>query len=148
MNKVELIRQLAQILDERMHHAKLAMDAAQESANEQGKSSVGDKYETARSMGQLDRDMFARQFESARQEREILNRINPHEKHHQVTLGSLVNTSSGWFFLSVSLGKTLFEKETILVVSSVSPIGGLLLGKQVGNSFMFMGKSQQILSIL
>ncbi|PWJ55595.1 GreA/GreB family transcription elongation factor [Dyadobacter jejuensis] len=144
MDKSGIVRILETTLDERMQHAKKAMDAAQQSANEQGKSSVGDKYETARSMGQLDRDMFARQYESARQERLILERINPQEVHKQVTLGSVVDTTAGWFFVAVSFGKLAYLQESVMVVSSLSPIGRALLGKSAGDSFDFMGKKQQI----
>ena len=75
-----------------------AMEAAQESANDQSKSSAGDKYETSRSMGQLDRNMHARQYEQARQERTILERLqaaNEAGTQGRVALGSLVKNTAG-----------------------------------------------------
>jgi hypothetical protein len=75
MDKATVIAHMKSLLDERMQVAWTAMEAAQESANDQGKSSMGDKYETSRSMGQLDRNMHARQYEQVRQERLILERI-------------------------------------------------------------------------
>ena len=148
MNKAALLEHLKITLDERMRAAWKAMEAAQESANEQGKSSMGDKYETSRSMGQLDRDMFARQYESARVERLILERINANEITERVALGSFVNTTAGGFIVAVSLGKIIYEDETVMAVSSSSPIGVALMGKGSGEKFSFMGKEHHITRLI
>ncbi|HEV7348060.1 transcription elongation factor [Telluribacter sp.] len=145
--KQQLITHLKTQLDERMAVSWQAMEAAQASANEQSKSSVGDKYETARAMGQLDRDMYARQYEQARQERQVLNRINETEVLTRVALGSLVRTTAGPFFVAVSVGPVTLEGTTVMAVSLASPIGRLLMGKGVGESFQFQGKTHKIEAI-
>ncbi|KAA0991715.1 transcription elongation factor [Dyadobacter aurulentus] len=147
MEKSTVLQHLKSLLEERMRVAWDAMEAAQESANDQGKSSMGDKYETSRSMGQLDRNMHARQFEQTRQERLILERVNPGEKSQRVAVGSLLETTAGWFFVAVSLGSVKINEETVLAVSSSSPVGASLLGKEVGNKFDFMKKQHEILSL-
>lgn len=48
-------------IEERITITKLAIANAQEAANSQDKSSAGDKYETGRAMGHLEKDMYARQ---------------------------------------------------------------------------------------
>ena len=45
------------LLKNRSINSNSAMQDSQESANNQEKSSAGDKYETSRAMGQIDRDM-------------------------------------------------------------------------------------------
>jgi septum formation inhibitor-activating ATPase MinD len=147
MDKNRVLNHLKSLLDERMRVSWDAMEAAQESANEQGKSSMGDKYETSRSMGQLDRNMHARQFEQTRQERLILERINPNETTARVAIGSLLQTTGGWFFIAVSLGAVKIEDETVLAVSSSSPVGASLLGKGAGGKFEFMKKQHEIVAI-
>ena len=67
-----------------------AMEAAKNSANEEGKSSAGDKYETARAMGQLDREMNGRMYEQAHQERLLLDKIDPQTVFSKVAFGALV----------------------------------------------------------
>ena len=127
-----------------------AMEAAQESANDQSKSSAGDKYETSRSMGQLDRNMHARQYEQARQERTILERLEslPEQAtYERVSVGSLVKTSAGYFFIAVSAGAIQVAGQTILAVSAASPIGQALMGNQVKGTFLFKGKKQTIQEI-
>jgi hypothetical protein len=147
MNKSVLITYLKTLLEERMQVAWTAMEAAQESANDQGKSSMGDKYETSRSMGQLDRNMHARQYEQVRLERLILERINQNEVSSRSAVGSLLETTAGWFFIAVSLGTIKIENETVLAVSSSSPVGASLLGKGVGSKFEFMKKQHDILAL-
>ena len=138
---------LKTLLDERMHTAHAAMQAAQASANEEGKSSAGDKYETARAMGQLDRDMHARQYETARQERQLLDRLADVPPADRVVPGSLVRTSAGWFVLAVSAGRLAVDGQEVIAVSAQSPVGAALLGKRVGEGFVFLKKNAEVLQI-
>ena len=145
--KQEVIDYIKNQLEERMQAAWGAMQAAQASANEESKSSAGDKYETARAMGQLDRDMYARQYEQARQERVLLERIDVQQVPQHVSLGALVHTTMGIFLIAVSLGSIKVTGQTVMVVSAQSPIGALLMGKVIGDSFDFRGKKHQIQQI-
>ena len=147
MNKKALIEYMKELLDERMQVAWKAMEAAQDSANDQSKSSAGDKYETARSMGQLDRNMHARQYEQVRQERVVLEKIGESESLTRGAVGALLETSAGWFFISVSLGAVKFNDQTVLAVSSSSPVGISFLGKEAGGQFQFLNKQHKIIAI-
>jgi len=147
MNKSGLIDYVKELLEEKMKVAWEAMEAAQESANDQGKSSMGDKYETSRSMGQLDRNMHARQYEQVRVERTVLERIGNTAAPERGAVGSLIKTTAGWFFVSVSLGVLKYEDETVIAVSSSSPVGVMLLGKTVNEKFRFQNKEQTILEM-
>ena len=152
-----VVAHVKSLLDERMKVAWDAMEAAQESANDQGKSSMGDKYETSRSMGQLDRNMHARQYEQARQERLILEKIGEGDAPvrsaadrspaGRSSVGSLLETTAGWFFIAVSLGAIKIENETVIAVSSSSPVGASLLGKEPGTFFEFMKKQHRIVAL-
>ena len=145
--KQALLTQIKSLFDQRLQTAWDAMQAAQASANEEGKSSAGDKYETARAMGQLDRDMYGRQYEQARQDRLLLERIHENETQSIAGFGALLETSAGWYFLAVSVGVLSIEGQKIMVISPQSPIGQVLLGKKVGETFSFRGKIEQILAI-
>lgn len=145
--KINAISHLKSVLDERMKLAWDAMEAAQQSGNQESKSTVGDKYETARSMAQQERDLHARQYEQLRQERLILERIDASIHPTQVGLGALVQTTGGTFLISVSVGKIVLDGQTILAISTNSPIGSALMSKKIGENFVFQGKQQSILSI-
>jgi transcription elongation GreA/GreB family factor len=139
--KEQVLEKIKAQIEERMNTSWEAMQAAQASANEESKSSAGDKYETARAMGQLDRDMHARQYEQARQERVIIERIDANLILKQGSLGALITTSMGIFFLAVSVGQIKIDNQIVMVVSPQSPIGSILMGKKVGDTFEFRGKN-------
>ncbi|MES2794821.1 MAG: hypothetical protein V4683_02590 [Bacteroidota bacterium] len=146
--KGKILINLYEIINERITNAKIAMERAQESANSEGKSSAGDKYETSRAMGQIDRDMYARQLDNAQNEKAILDKIDLTKPSISIGLGSLAHTSAGYFFLSISAGKIEIEGQMVMAVSPNSPIGIILKGKKVGDGFIFLGKEQLIISII
>ncbi len=147
MLKHEILETIKSLLDNRMKTSLDAMDAAKKSANEESKSSAGDKYETARAMGQLDREMHGRMFEQAQQERYFMDKIDPERKYEQVNIGSFVKTNFGQFFISVGLGIVEIKGEKIMLISPQSPIGQALMGKSEGENFMFRNNQYQILLI-
>ena len=51
-----------EILEQRIDASYNSMQNAQAAANEEEKSSAGDKYETGRAMNHLEKDMHARQL--------------------------------------------------------------------------------------
>jgi hypothetical protein len=134
-------------LDQRMQTSLDAMNAAQESANGESKSSAGDKYETSRAMGQLDRDMHARMYQQTLEERKLIERIDGNVIFKKGALGAFISTSMGDFSLSVSIGQVKIDEKPIMIISPQSPIGALLMGKIVGDTFSFRGKDAEILLI-
>jgi transcription elongation GreA/GreB family factor len=146
--KGELLLQLKQIIDERINIAKNAMDAAQESANNEGKSSAGDKYETGRAMGQIEVGMYAKQLANAQNEKMLLDKIDLSLVSKSVGLGTLVETNKAFYFISISLGELKNVRKKIYAISQSSPIGAILMGKKVGEGFVFNGQKQELLSLM
>src|SRR6218665_3552680 len=142
--KAELLEKVKELVEKRMDTSWQAMEAAKNSANEEGKSSAGDKYETARAMGQIDREMNGRMYEQARQERLILEKINPQTSFSNVSLGALVKTTMGDFFVAIGAGVVALNGKNIMVISPQSPIGQVLMTKTVHDSFEFRGKKYVI----
>lgn len=145
--KAEILEKVKEIIEKRMDTSWQAMEAAKNSANEEGKSSAGDKYETARAMGQLDREMNGRMYEQARQERLILEKINSQIVHTNVSLGALVRTTMGDFFVAVGAGVVTLNGKNIMVISPQAPIGHILMGKTENDTFEFRAKNYKVLSI-
>ena len=144
--KEDLLQLAAQALEERIRVAEKAMKSAQESANNEEKSSAGDKYETARAMGQLERDMNARQLALAKRELESLRQIKT-DLRESAGAGALVFTEAPVYFLSVGLGTVESGGRKVHLVSGQSPIGRALEGLVAGSSFSFNGTNQQIVLI-
>lgn len=145
--KSTILQYVKTYLDQRMQTSLDAMNAAQESANGESKSSAGDKYETSRAMGQLDRDMHARMYQQTREERKLVERIDGNVNFKKGALGAFISTSMGDFFLSVSIGQVKIDEKPIMIISPQSPIGLLLVGKVVGDTFNFRGKETNILAV-
>jgi sortase (surface protein transpeptidase) len=145
--KATILTYVKNYLDQRMQTSLDAMNAAQESANGESKSSAGDKYETSRAMGHLDRDMHARMYQQTREERKLIERIDGNIDFKKGALGAFISTSMGDFFLSVSIGQVKIDEKPIMIISPQSPIGALLMGKMVADKFNFRGKEAEILAI-
>src|SRR3954471_22824638 len=64
--KTKLRLYCTKVLRERLAGAEALINAAQESANDGSKSSAGDKYETSRAMGHLQKDMYLKQAQTTR----------------------------------------------------------------------------------
>jgi transcription elongation GreA/GreB family factor len=134
--KEALVKACLAYVQQRIGTATEAMQAAQESANSETKSSAGDKYETGRAMAQLERDRHAQLLaEAQRMKRELL--ALDLGTSAVVRAGSLATTSNGKFFLSISAGRLLVEGNECMAVSVASPLGTLLRGRRVGDSVTF-----------
>ncbi|MCU0431468.1 MAG: GreA/GreB family elongation factor [Cytophagaceae bacterium] len=118
----------------RLQRLKATKEELQASANEETKSSAGDKYETGRSMAQLEIDKLAGQIKDAEQQLSILQSIKDNGRD-KVQLGSLILTTQGVFYLAVSLGPVEVDQEKFMVISTFSPIGKAMNGKRKGDSF-------------
>ncbi len=127
--------------------ATTAMNDAQRSANEEDKSSAGDKYETGRAMMQIERDKAASQLEEALKLKRILDQIRPEVQHERILTGSVVITLLHNIFIAIGAGKIKVEGEDFLVVGSQSPLGKALMGKKPGDEFLFNNQSNAIVKI-
>ncbi len=145
--KQQLLEKIKTYIENRMKTSWEAMEAAKNSANEEGKSSAGDKYETARAMGQLDREMNGRMYEQAHQERASLDKIDTDTVFTKVAFGALTETTMGIFFVSIGAGVIEFADKKIMVISPQSPIGQVMIGKAAGETFDFREKKHKILSV-
>lgn len=134
-------------LDQTIVAATKAMNDVQDDANQETKSSAGDKYETSRAMLQQEKDKHALQLAQALDLRQQLERLDPAVSYPEIQLGSLVWTSEGDYYLAVSLGKMQVEGKTIYVLSAAAPLGQVLLHQKVGNTIVFQGRKIEILAL-
>ena len=112
------------------------------------KSSAGDKYETTRELMQQEIDLNLARLAELDKTRSIMNHINPTQTSHIILPGSVVYTSNGNFFISISAGQINIEGVSFYAVSAASPIGAKLLGKTAGHSFELNGKAFVITDVM
>ena len=135
--KEQLYEKFLLIAQHRVAELEHIIKEAQHAANNETKSSAGDKHETGRAMAQLETEKLNTQLGEALKLTELLYKINPKEVHQLIGLGSLVVTTNGNFFISASLGKIVHNNETYFAISSVSPIGKKIIGLKLTDQFFF-----------
>jgi hypothetical protein len=133
--------------EERIRAAQQAIQFAQASANEETKSSAGDKYETGRAMAQLEIEKNSAQLAEGLKLKQRLLQLDVTRITKTAQAGSLVVTSHGKFFIAVSAGKITLESENYFAVSPSSPIVQNLLGLKSGDQFRFNGKDFLVHSV-
>ncbi|MCM5662465.1 GreA/GreB family elongation factor [Galbibacter mesophilus] len=149
--KKQLIEKCEGLLNERLYQVQKSIAAIEEAFASETKSSAGDKHETGRAMLQLEREKAGQRLlevETLLQNFSKINHAIPSEENNKyIRVGSLVETDGAVYYIAVSLGAVQVNDDTVYCISPQSPIGSLLLGKTVGETFSFNNKTSLILSI-
>ena len=145
--KEKLLAHLNQLIDDRIAVLQLSIEAAKQSRDNETKSTAGDKYETGRSMAQMELHKLNEQLQQALKQKEAISKIPIDRQHNTIEFGSLVSASSGTYFISVGLGKIEFESHPVFCVSLASPIGRQLEGGKPGDSIKINSSFIEILGI-
>lgn len=145
--KKVLFQKCVDYVNIRLHTIEKTIQSHQKALASETKSSAGDKHEIGRAMLQLEMEKFGQQLASIQGMKETLTKMNITKKPSIASLGTLVETTLGNYFLSISYGQLIVENKTYFAVSVSSPIGKLLLGNKEGDSLNFKGKEINIYKI-
>ena len=126
----------------------MAIASAKESRDNETKSSVGDKYETGRTLMQMEVEKNRALLNKTEILKAELLKIDPTKKCSKVEFGSLIITSENNFFICSAIGKIELDSSDYFCISLASPIGKQLRNKEIGDSFIFQAKKASILDIL
>ena len=136
------------LAEDRIASLQHILKEAQQAANNETKSSAGDKHETGRAMAQLETEKLTAQLSEALNIKQNLAQINPTITGNTVVLGSVVYTNNGNFYMAASIGKVALENEVFFAISPASPIGKLLLTKKEKETFSLNGNAYTILAVM
>ncbi|CAL2088918.1 3-oxoacyl-ACP synthase [Tenacibaculum sp. 190524A05c] len=145
--KEQLFKECQLYVEKREQTIREIMASNKKALLSETKSSAGDKHETGRAMLQLEMEKASQQIGVVQQMKEVLHRVKTTESSKVVRLGSLVQTDKARYYLTISIGLVSVNDETYFVISSSSPIGKLLLGKQVNDVIQFNGQQIKITQI-
>jgi hypothetical protein len=134
-------------IEQRIAAAKEIIQNVQEAANNEEKSSAGDKYETGRAMGHLQKDMHARQLTEYLKELADLHAVNTGVIYHSATAGAFIETPVASFLIAAGLGKQIVAGQTIYFLSPHAPLAAILLNKKKGNYFPFNKNNIEITDV-
>ncbi len=144
-NRLKLAGQ--HLIEQRIVGAKTLIDNAQEAANSEEKSSAGDKYETARAMNQLEKEMHLKQLAQQVKELALLHEVKTDVIYTKVCPGACIECAGMIFFIAAGLGKQAIEDKLVLFLSPLAPLAKTLHNKKAGDLFFFSGKEVTIESI-
>lgn len=147
MKKENIIATAQNLLNSKLIELEKAIFNVQNAANEESKSSMGDKYETGRAMAQNDRAMLENQKNELLKDISTFENINFEQETEFIKSGSLVHTSIGYILISVGLGKIVDSGVNVMLISSASPLGTDLSGKKNKDTITINGRQIQILGI-
>ena len=116
------------MIQQRVTAARTALDDAQAAANSEEKSSAGDKYETGRAMGHLQKDLHARQLAEALRDLAALHAVPTYAMTECLT-GALVETGNATIFISIGLGKQVVDGRPVIFLSPQAPLAKQLRDK-------------------
>jgi hypothetical protein len=133
--KIKLKNRCINKLQERLAVAEQLISRAQDSANNEGKSSAGDKYETGRSMGQLEKQMYQKQAHQLRTELSLVTSTDITRNTRQVMRGSLIFADTLVIFVCAGLGKQVVDNITVLFISDAAPLFKLIRDKTTDEGF-------------
>lgn len=137
MNKQTLYDKCLSLVEERIARIQSAIDESRKASFDESKSSMGDKYETTKSMLQYEQEKMSGQLSEVLKMKKALTQIGCKKATQAVESGSLVITSGPIFYITISLGKVEIAGKDVFVISPVSPIGQQLISKKIKEKIMF-----------
>lgn len=144
--KYKLIIAVQDALEHKISTIQEAINLAKESRDSDGKSSVGDKYETGRAMMQIEIQNKENQLSQLLGLKKVMGRIEPDNETSSASLGSLVKTDKGHYFISIPMGQ--MKGFDCMTISLASPLGRAFSGSKVADKVSFNGTNYTILEIL
>ncbi len=142
--KEEVLQRVSALLNEKVD-AFEKLIAETRAANNETKSSMGDKYETSREMVQQEINNLQNQLKSWQKMRVDITRIQQ-QPTPMIGEGSLVQTDRGWFLIAAPLGVIKTADTPVYAISSESPLAAALTGKTTGDVVTVNTMTHTILS--
>lgn len=131
--KEKLLQLHLQMLQDKIDAFQDRISILTQDAQNDAKSSAGDKHETALAMMHLEQEKLSAKIQEYINQKNEISRIDVKKKSDKIIVGSLVQANDLCFFLSEALPKVALEGKTIFALSVHSPLGSLLLGKSKGD---------------
>ncbi|MFD1314538.1 hypothetical protein [Namhaeicola litoreus] len=146
MEKEKLLLTCIDKIQKKLNDLGAIYDSLQESLLNETKSSMGDKYETGRSMIHAEIQKNRHQNGEWLEMLNLCKQISPVRKR-QVELGSFVQTDQHNYFVAVGLGMLKLNGQIVYFISPGSPLGRALWQKRVGDQFEINGKIQTVINV-
>ncbi|MFN5889950.1 MAG: hypothetical protein ACK448_06110 [Bacteroidota bacterium] len=149
-SKIALKNHCLQVLENQAKEMQNTLAEIQLALEEETKSSVGDKYETARAQLQAEQKRIDQQLLHIIAQHKALHDLN-HDPHTVIDEGSTIELILGDkhlnIYIGVALGALVFVDTHWQIISEISPLAQAIKGKRAGDAFVFQGKNCQIITV-
>lgn len=146
MNKLTVKQACLTQLKSRISELEKALKETQGSANDDTKSTAGDKHETSRAMAQIEVERLGQQLQQQLQQLNLLQSI-PTQTMTRVEPGALVATDKGWFYFGIAQGQVKIEQTSIMTLGMSAPLSQEMLHKTTGEEASINGNIYHITGI-
>lgn len=147
VDKRALKENLSKLLKNRITSIEIDIRNALIEASENSKSSAGDKHEVGYELQASEIEKLHQRVEELKRMLFGLDQVEI-RNHSSAEVGSLLETTSGLYFISIPFGQLKHEQQTIYVISPQSPLAQAFMGKKVGQTVTFNGLDHRILVLV
>lgn len=145
--KKEILKMCLDNVNELIEVVQAAMRDAQEAAEEEAASGA-DEMDASRAMAEIEKEKGSAQLAQALKVKEALEMVRADRNNETVSIGAVVTTTNGQFFLVAPAGKVRVNGLDYHAISPESPIGQKMSGLKVGDSFDINGREFKITQII
>lgn len=117
-------------------------------AQNDAKSSAGDKHETTLSKLHIEQEKIANKLKEALAQKAVLDKIDASQISNSINIGAVVKTNHLIVFIAGALPKITINNVAVFGISLDSPLGLQLKGKAINDEFLVNNVAYKILKIL
>ena len=143
----QLVQYCTAFIENQINHVQTVINSAKESAQNESKSSAGDKHETGKSLMQLEQENNAMLLNNMLKQKPAIKILEDFKESDTIKMGSIVETNLGIYFIGIGIGMITLMNKTYFVISPNAPVGKQLVGKKAGEDVTFNGKNIQIMDV-
>jgi transcription elongation GreA/GreB family factor len=143
--KAHLLEECKKLQQKVLDNLRSTMSEAQQSANEYGPPK--DRYDAYRMQLLRRKDMYGQMLAKALEEFYALEKIDISREKEKVEFGTVVLTSEQRLFVSIGLGKIIFDQHSYYAISVNVPLSKALAGKVKNDTIDFNGKKISIIDV-
>jgi hypothetical protein len=143
--KLQLFESSREFVRSRVENLEISLRAAQESGNDETKSTTGDKHETGKAMMQLEQEKIGIQLNEMQKLSKVMDGIPTALSKEKIKPGNVIITDQGNFYISIAAGKISLNDKVYFAISAVSPLGAMFMKANVGGEISMQGKTYRVL---
>ena len=147
MNREEVKQIVLEKLQQQIANIKEHIGSLTTDAQNDAKSSAGDKHETALAMMHLEQEKLNAKLAELLASEATVRKLPAQKTSDKATVGSVVKTNKAVFYISVAMPAVFVQNQTVMCVSAAAPLIQRILNKEAGTEIVFNNISYKIIEI-